>query len=82
MKKSRAVEPYLTIAEIVRDAQPDLFHALVFLAAEGEVAGREVFSDCCEAVHKRLTLTAAHLENRLKYYAKIMEEPPRPGRGG
>ena len=74
MKRERVVTPFLTIREILRDRQPGLYYPLTFLMDElpDITYGR---------LREQAVLAASWLTDRQKKIARIMEEPPRPGRG-
>jgi len=60
-------EPFITIGEIIRAQHPELFKVIVH-HCDRDVTG--------------LILAPAELTGEEIYYARLMEEKPRPGRGG
>ena len=66
--RRREARPFLTLGELVQDKHPELFKALVIHTEPRDL------TDWLTA--------AAWLTPEEKRLARLMEEPPRPGRGG
>jgi hypothetical protein len=64
--RRRDVQPFLTIGELVQDKHPELWQALQYHLPR-DVTG--------------IILAPAELRGEELYYAAIMEERPKPGRG-
>ncbi len=73
---------HVPIGEILREQQPHIYYPLAYYAAEDEAAKREVAAACYVEIEEQVSLAAAYLTEHLKRIARIMQEPPRPGRGG
>ena len=65
--RRRDVRPFLTIGELVQDKHPELYRALQHHLPR-DVTG--------------VILAPAELRGEELYYAAIMQERPKPGRGG
>jgi len=63
----REVKPFLTLGELIADKHPELYRALQ----------HHLTRDVTNSV-----LAPAELRGEELYYAAIMEERPKPGRGG
>ena len=63
----REVRPFLTIGELIADKHPELYRALQHHLPR-DVTG--------------VILAPAELRGEELYYAAIMQERPKPGRGG
>lgn len=84
---------HVPIGEILREQQPWMHHFLTYHAAEDDAAKNEIAASAWGDLNKQLVkptvvelekqmnLVAAYLTEHQKRIAKIMEEPPRPGRG-
>jgi len=72
---------HVSIGEILRERQPETYYPLAYLAAEDREARREVAAAFDADIGERLGLIAAWLTDHQRRIARIMEEPPRPGRG-
>ncbi len=59
-------EPFITIGEMVHALHPEIFFELA----------HRCFTDVTDVV-----LAPAELTGKELYYAAIMQEPPKPGRG-
>lgn len=64
----REVRPFLTLGELIADKHPELFQALQHHIEPQDITG--------------IILAPAELRGEELYYAAIMEERPKPGRGG
>jgi len=78
----REVRPFLTIGELIADKHPTLYYALSYHAADGEAAKQEVASEVAGLISNAALLLAAALTDHQKEIAKLMQERPKPGRGG
>jgi len=65
--RRREARPFLTIGELIADKHPELWQALQYHLPR-DVTG--------------IILAPAELRGEELYYAAIMEERPKPGRGG
>ena len=65
--RRRDVQPFLTIGEFIADKHPELWQALQYHLPR-DVTG--------------IILAPAELRGKEIYYAELMQERPRPGRGG
>jgi len=65
--RRRDVQPFLTIGELIADKHPELWQALQYHLPR-DVTG--------------IILAPAKLRGEELYYAAIMQERPKPGRGG
>ena len=65
--RRRDVRPFLTLGELIADKRPELYRALQHHLPR-DVTG--------------VILAPAELRGEEIYYAAIMEERPKPGRGG
>ena len=65
--RRRDVQPFLTIGELIADKQPELWQALQYHLPR-DVTG--------------IILAPAELRGKEIYYAELMQERPKPGRGG
>ena len=83
---------HVTIGEMLQEQQPWMHYILAYHATEDDAAKKEIaaaaWDDLGEqlkpvitGLRKQVDLIAAYLPERLKQYARIMQEPPRPGRG-
>ncbi len=73
---------HVSIGEILRERQPETYYPLAYLAAEDRGARREVAAAFDADIGERLGLIAAWLTDHQRRIARIMQEPPKPGRGG
>ena len=64
----REARSFLTIGELIADKHPELFQALHHHIEPQDITG--------------IILAPAELRGEELYYAAIMEERPKPGRGG
>jgi hypothetical protein len=64
--RRRDVQPFLTIGELVQDKHPELWQALQYHLPR-DVTG--------------IILAPAELRGKEIYYAELMQERPKPGRG-
>jgi len=78
----REVKPFLTLGELIADKQPTLYYALTYHAAEGEAAKQEVVDEVAGLISNTALLPAAALTDHQKEIARLMQERPKPGRGG
>jgi hypothetical protein len=65
--RRREARPFLTLGELIADKHPELWQALQYHLPR-DVTG--------------VILAPAELRGEELYYAAIMEERPKPGRGG
>ena len=65
--RRRDVQPFLTIGELIADKHPELYRALQHHLPR-DVTG--------------VILAPAELRGKEIYYAELMQERPKPGRGG
>ncbi len=65
--RRRDAQPFLTIGELIADKHPEIFFELA----------HRCFTDVTDVV-----LAPAELTGKELYYAAIMQERPKPGRGG
>ena len=65
--RRREARPFLTLGELVKDKHPELYRALQ----------HHLPRDVTDSV-----LAPAELRGEELYYAAIMQERPKPGRGG
>ncbi len=80
--RRREARPFLTLGELVQDKQPTLYYALSYHAAEGEAAKQEVVDEVAGLISNTALLLAAALTDHQKEIARLMQERPKPGRGG
>ena len=66
--RRRDVQPFLTIGELIADKHPELFQALQHHIEPQDITG--------------IILAPAELRGKEIYYAELMQERPKPGRGG
>ena len=65
---TREVKPFLTLGELIADKHPELFQALQHHIEPQDITG--------------IILAPAELRGEELYYAGLMQERPKPGRGG
>ncbi len=65
----REARPFLTLGEFIADKHPELYQAL-----QHHIEPRDITADT--------VLAPAELRGEEIYYAEIMQERPKPGRGG
>lgn len=66
--RRREARPFLTLGELIADKHPELFQALQHHIEPQDITG--------------IILAPAELRGEELYYAAIMQERPKPGRGG
>jgi hypothetical protein len=64
------MEALITVGEYIRQLQPDIFQFLC-----------QQFNICAKDITQRI-IAAVNIVERDKQYARIMQERPKPGRGG
>jgi len=64
------MEALITVGEYIRQLQPDIFQLLC-----------QKFNFCAKDITQKI-IAAVNVVERDKQYARIMQERPKPGRGG
>jgi len=64
------MEALITVGEYIRQLQPDIFR---FLCQKFNICAKDI---------KQQIIAAVNIVERDKQYARIMQERPKPGRGG
>jgi hypothetical protein len=80
--RRREARPFITLGELVQARQPSVYYPLAYFAADSEQDKTEIARTCYAHIEREVVLTAAYLTGHLKCLARLMEETPKPGRGG